>query len=1208
VKPVFLRFSGLNSYIEEQQVDFQALLGTGVFGIFGPTGSGKSTILDAITLALYGSVDRAVYSTQGIVNQYVNQLYVAYTFELDDGTPRRLRVERSFRRGKSPESTEAVQARFVEVAMGEPGGEEILRVIADKPTAVTAEVQEALGLSLADFTRAVVLPQGKFAEFLGLRDAERRRMLQRIFGLEVYGDRLSERLKERLHKEEAQLRSVQAARLELGDASVQALEGARVRSGESEQKSKRAAAMAGQVEAEFGKWERVWDWQLELARATQCLEKLEEQRPSIQAKEHQLHLAERAERLRAPLQSCREAGAEAAAAKGAEQQAGQEAGEATRLADRAKDMCRQAEQDYAAEAPGLYRRQAEVERALALQQRRLQLEEALAEVAAEAGGLQEKLLAAEATGGKAAARAAAAQGQLAGAREAIAKRAVDPDERARLVEAMSTLRRLDDAEKQLEQAQRDNDKCHSDVAAAGRRVAEALLVADRVRSQLDELQSQLEMHRRGKPCEREELDCRRGSFHRDARAMERVQALHPGLTKAEHSWRQLQSTLLQCETEEAAAREERQHAEALYSHAQEHWQEAQESLVAAQVAGSAASLAMQLKPGEPCPVCGAVSHPSPAPLGEFDIQSLEEAFRARRAALDLAGQALQAARDAHVQASGHLDAIRGKLKEAAEEYQERRQEMARARALMPGRWQALEVRALGQAVQDEEKSLGEREQALVQWQRREEQLAGELQETTAELAEAAKQHAASEAVRDGHAAAAAEATARVAEAVKRVEDLKSLLDAIRGHLPVDEIGRTAARIARWDREVQALQSQVAAWEAEAKEAARVAEESQQVATDLRGALALAEQRKQDVGAQDRQLEEEISAITGPGIAPEAALQGLAARLEALTAARDAAVQADQQAKQRLQGALQAQAGASERLRQAREREVASQASLQEALQVAGFGSPAEAEMALCSDREREALRAAVAAFGQEYLRWRGEQERLEQQLDGRRLTAGEWQGWRQNLLEARRGRDEALQEMAIATSAYQELVAKHERWQELTRQEAMAGDTVNRLLELRTLLQGGALVDFIAGQQLRHVALAASLHLGRLTRYRYALEVTSDGGFVVRDDANGGYRRSVSTLSGGETFLTSLALALALSSQIQLRGRYPLQFFFLDEGFGALDQELLETAMTALERLPLVHLHVGVISHVPELRHRIARRVIVHPAVPGERGSRLESA
>src|SRR5690606_35793701 len=113
---------------------------------------------------------------------------------------------------------------------------------------------------------------------------------------------------------------------------------------------------------------------------------------------------------------------------------------------------------------------------------------------------------------------------------------------------------------------------------------------------------------------------------------------------------------------------------------------------------------------------------------------------------------------------------------------------------------------------------------------------------------------------------------------------------------------------------------------------------------------------------------------------------------------------------------------------------------------------------------------------------------------------------------------------------------------------------------------------------------------------RYAIEVDSAGGFIIRDDANGGVRRPVGTLSGGETFLTSLSLALALSAQIQLRGKYPLEFFFLDEGFGTLDPDLLETVVAALEKLHMDRLTVGVISHVPELRARLPRRLIVQGA------------
>lgn len=75
--------------------------------------------------------------------------------------------------------------------------------------------------------------------------------------------------------------------------------------------------------------------------------------------------------------------------------------------------------------------------------------------------------------------------------------------------------------------------------------------------------------------------------------------------------------------------------------------------------------------------------------------------------------------------------------------------------------------------------------------------------------------------------------------------------------------------------------------------------------------------------------------------------------------------------------------------------------------------------------------------------------------------------------------------------------------------------------------------------------------------------------------------------------------------QIQLRGRYPLQFFFLDEGFGTLDQELLEVVIDALERLKTENLAVGIISHVPELKARIMRQVDVVPATTSGKGSQI---
>lgn len=161
MKPILLTIKGLHSFREEQTIDFDGLSGAGVFGIFGPTGSGKSSILDAMTLALYGKVERAANNTHGILNHAEDQLAVSFTFALQSGHRVSYKVERVFKRTDETKVKTAL-CRLIEI-------KEEQTVLADKANEVNKKVEELLGLTIDDFTRAVVLPQGKFAEFLSLK-------------------------------------------------------------------------------------------------------------------------------------------------------------------------------------------------------------------------------------------------------------------------------------------------------------------------------------------------------------------------------------------------------------------------------------------------------------------------------------------------------------------------------------------------------------------------------------------------------------------------------------------------------------------------------------------------------------------------------------------------------------------------------------------------------------------------------------------------------------------------------------------------------------------------------------------------------------------------------------------------------------------------------------------------------------------------------
>lgn len=127
-----------------------------------------------------------------------------------------------------------------------------------------------------------------------------------------------------------------------------------------------------------------------------------------------------------------------------------------------------------------------------------------------------------------------------------------------------------------------------------------------------------------------------------------------------------------------------------------------------------------------------------------------------------------------------------------------------------------------------------------------------------------------------------------------------------------------------------------------------------------------------------------------------------------------------------------------------------------------------------------------------------------------------------------------------------------------------------------------------------------------MTANRYRLEVDSRGNFRISDHHQGGVSRDLRSLSGGETFMASLALALAMSSRLQLRGKIRLETFLLDEGFGSLDAALLDVVMHSLETLIGEQLSVGLISHVEALKARVPVRLDVTPAEPGVAGTRVQ--
>jgi exonuclease SbcC len=156
-------------------------------------------------------------------------------------------------------------------------------------------------------------------------------------------------------------------------------------------------------------------------------------------------------------------------------------------------------------------------------------------------------------------------------------------------------------------------------------------------------------------------------------------------------------------------------------------------------------------------------------------------------------------------------------------------------------------------------------------------------------------------------------------------------------------------------------------------------------------------------------------------------------------------------------------------------------------------------------------------------------------------------------------------------------------------------------------LKAHELVAWIQEEALSRLAEAGSRHLLRLSQSRYTLRLGAGAGegparaeqdFFVVDSWNGDAVRSVRTLSGGETFLASLALALALAESLaelggESRAALALESLFLDEGFGALDADTLDTVVSALDALHGGDRMVGIVTHLRELAERLPARLEV---------------
>lgn len=197
----------------------------------------------------------------------------------------------------------------------------------------------------------------------------------------------------------------------------------------------------------------------------------------------------------------------------------------------------------------------------------------------------------------------------------------------------------------------------------------------------------------------------------------------------------------------------------------------------------------------------------------------------------------------------------------------------------------------------------------------------------------------------------------------------------------------------------------------------------------------------------------------------------------------------------------------------------------------------------------------------------------------------------QSLKAALTNLEEQLQKDRDATASlkarWQQMVKDQETFVLLKAEQDKLQIRGENLKKMAQLFSASGFVNYISTVYLQNLCASANDRFYRLTRQQLRLEVDDDNSFKVRDFLNDGRERSIKTLSGGQTFQASLCLALSLAESIQEQNKASQNFFFLDEGFGALDKEALRVVFDTLKALRQEDRIVGIISHVEELQQEI---------------------
>ncbi|WP_289020318.1 SMC family ATPase [uncultured Ornithinimicrobium sp.] len=1130
MRPVRLDLHGFASFREPATVDFNDV---DYFALIGPTGAGKSTIIDAITFALYGTAHRweRANSIAYALAPTTSRCTVSLIFDV---AGRRYQVAREVRRvGQQIQQKAARLERFLDpTACPAPGDDPVeTEVLVSEVRDLTPAMCDLLGMEFDDFCQCVVLPQGEFARFLKATPRERQTILLKLLGSGHY----------------EQIGKVAGARAKEAEKEVEMYADQLRGLAEVTPEARQAATTRRDVLAELN---------------AQISDLVAPVLAARTAEETHANAAAEANAAVAALREVKAPGglvdrhANLTSAKSAHSDAASKAADAAAAFNAATTAAESGPQKMALDAAEtLYSEADQVRSSLEKATRAAEETRAAASRATEAWDVAQRVL-----------------------RDA---RTADQHARAEHEAAAAKVKALTDQVQRLSTITAPTDL--ADLAAGARNTAEELARADSALADAKDAAAKTAAACQGLP---------------DPRTLQSLDSERTALAASAAGW-----DAGAAKGAELAAAAKAAAAGLAESSAQ--LDTAWAALEDARTRDAAAALRPSLQVGHECPVCTqtVTALPEVATDGPT-VETLTAAWRTAQAAQQQAEDQHRAAVRAAETFTVQREAKTREMRSAADRLTAAVSSLAADTGLeeLPA--------PIGEDV------TGSAVEALVA------AVASTLTAAEARCREAFTS-------RDEAAAVLAAAEKQVAATRVAAEQAQRQIDGhraalVRAHTGVESDGAPAV-------DTSTLEGTVAGWASLTAWAAGTAEQIQD--EQLPAATTAAEQAQARACEAAENLSGAETAATEAASAASqaaAAAAGAAATLEQLTS-RDTEL-TGRLASVPARAALPALLAEAETLSRARADAAAAAELAQQFAKIAEEALQA-AQAAVTADRDAlGAIRDTVTAWSpptfnatrmgedlagcfDELVTW-AESRAAEQEATAadaaesqaqaaadaaKRVNALTEQLTEHDLPVAGVQEDPRSAERLVAVAHTQAAAAAERLSDALARKDEVLSkseEARKRAIvagELRTLLRSDKFQQWLATAALDTLVAGASTSLFELSGGQFTL-THEKGEFFVIDHFDADSLRSVRTLSGGETFQASLALALALSEQLAslaVGGNARLDSIFLDEGFGTLDPDALETVAATLENLAQGERMVGVVTHVAALAERTPIRFLV---------------